>query len=515
MTKPTKKLSKSQEAMLCAFLVKRYKDFNSVNKPQYQTWRAIEDAFLASNLTNNGGSLNNVNASPSRFSGLVPFLKEAHQTLVSHFWARTLQSENVFFDVEGQDEKAQEFADIHKKNVWNMCSKDKLQTKLDEALFKHAIKKGFCVGRVVYKKAIKKMTMPTKYVNLVKPPLNAVPDPKTGLTTYDQVEYDGASLEIIDPFHFVYDPSEPFDTAFKCLETFKYLSDLKNNKLFTVSASLAPMQQPTDSLDDDIPTRFRSLIRENKINLKEFYGNFTLEGTLYENYYVAIANDTDILCFMENPLCVNPIVIWEYNYGLQSIGCSPLEHAVDLADAASLLMNSGVMSAQLAINPPYLAHKGAFNGKDIKLTEGQIISYEPNPIAPGAMPQPIAINPQAPLPYMQYLEAQIEAVTGATRQLSGNVTTVDKDTTATEFQGLQVVGNLVLDRLVDTFNQKFKLPIIEKMVTIQAIFNPEERQIPVKNAQGVVEITNSKNFKKSSDRLILFFSVSTEKYTSQ
>jgi hypothetical protein len=474
----TKKLTEQQQHELVTYLVKRHKAFKQINANLYDDWKGIDDAFLAPQN----------HASTSRFAGLVPFIKESHQTLISHFWARTLQSQGVFFDVQGQDEQAEKFAQIHKHNIWNILYKDGVPNKLDTCLFEHGIKKGFAVARIKYKKVVKEMALPTKYVNLVQNPVSTK-DIKSGITQISQTIWDGASLEILDPFHFTYDPSEEWDNGFKCYESWRFKSDLKGNKLF--DKNKLELCHPDDSdiaHDDNKPADYNRATRQNKINIKEFYGNFMVGDELLENYYVVIGSDDVLLCCEPNPIYINPFVKWEYNYSKIGMGVSPLQHALDLSNAASNLMNSGVESAKLAINPPLIGPKGAFpNNKKYYLEEGQVIEYEPNPMAPHP-PAPLQINPQAPLPYLQWLETQTEFVTGATRQLSGQVTTSDKDQTATEFQGLQVVGNLILDRVVDLFNHGFKLPIIEKMVQVQAIFNPMERQIPVVGTNGTSNI---------------------------
>jgi hypothetical protein len=132
-----------------------------------------------------------------------------------------------------------------------------------------------------------------------------------------------------------------------------------------------------------------------------------------------------------------------------------------------------------------LAPEGSFpKQKRIKVSQGKVIDYKPSMLNPSLTPTPLQSNPQAPFPYLALMEGQAEATTGATRQLSGNVTSNDSARTATEFQGLQVVGNLILDRLVELFTQNLKLPAIKKFARIQAMTNPKPQRISVEDEMG-------------------------------
>jgi hypothetical protein len=195
------------------------------------------------------------------------------------------------------------------------------------------------------------------------------------------------------------------------------------------------------------------------------------DGTYLRNWTAVIAKRKHLIRFEKNPYCLNPYVKKCYEETKDGWGISPIVYIFPHVNAATRLLNGSIATAELNMQPQYLATKGQMPQKKIPAKKGQVIEY--NHVENVPMPQPLQYRNDVAFPYLQLFEGQAEATTGATRQMSGNVTTNDKVQTATEFQGLQVVGNMLLDRMVDRYTIDFKLPLIERFAKIDAIRTAE------------------------------------------
>lgn len=432
-----------------------------------------------------------------RFNGLVPYGKQSHQTLISHFWGRSLQTEKILFNVTGNDQKSKEMAPLQKQNLMRIFKKDRLPQKLDDGV-DEALRKGVVIGYIGYEKRTEAFGVPKDYQTLA-PNQDGELNESIDMFEGEETTYDAACLRIIDPYDFVFDTDnfEKWDQCFKAARSYEVYEDIADNPNYSNYESLYELTTEKEGFSGY--SRFtgkkgkkkgnKGIDENGRIELIEFHGDFRLkDGTYLRNWTITVAARKRVIRFEKNPTYINPFVKWTYERTDDGWGLSPIDYIIPLIDAGSMLLNTGVEAAKLSINPAWIAPKGVFPQKQFYLTEGMVIEWSPNQaLNPNVPPQPVKLDHQAPFPYVQLMETQSEATTGATRQLSGNVTSNDNAQTATEFQGLQVVGNLILDRVVDLFNADFKIPVIEKIAKVTAMFNPEELEIPIENEQGVEE----------------------------
>ncbi len=487
----TVSLDEAMQEWLVQRIRQQFDRFDKEKKAKQRMWRRTEKAVkgVASSIPSD------------RFNGLVPFGKQSLQTLISHFWGRSLQTPKILFNVLGNDDKSKELAPLQKELLLRLFRKDRLPQKLDDGIYE-AIMKGVVIAYVGYEQRTQDFGAPIEHKKIVSDfnPNSAIttPDNGHGMTEFEQTVYDAASLRIIDPMDFVFDTDnhEKWDScfkAFRCHEVYEDIADNPNYANFEGLEELSSEKMVLTSSNNIFSTKKKKEINtgvdENgRLEVIEFHGDIRLkDGTYLRNWTITIAGRKKVIRFERNPWYINPFVKWTYERTPDGWGISPLDYIIPFIDGGSMLMNTGIEAAKLSINPPWLAEKGTIPQKKQYLKEGEWIEYSPNQINPNSKPEMLQFNYQAPFPYIQLMESQSEATTGATRQLSGNVTTSDKAQTATEFQGLQVVGNLILDRLVDLFNLDFKIPIIEKMAKITAMFNPEAVNIAVENDKGQEE----------------------------
>jgi hypothetical protein len=491
-------LTPTMEEWLAKDITKTFDRLDDARASKKTQWERVEKAVR--------GVISKIDT--DRFYGLVPFGKQSVQTILAHFWGRTLQTPKVFFSVDGMDEKSKDLAPVHKEHLMLHCKKDRVPQKLDKGLNLHGLIKGlmvFHVGVCNKKRQLHGRRDILEMMDGVEN-VNAVPGTEDDdFVDAEQKLYEGATLTIIDPYDFVFDTEnhEEWDSCFKACRKWMVYEDLEADPNFSNYEELYELVEEctgTKAKGEDFgfgklksskkKKRIETGINDQgRIEIIEFHGDIRLkDGSYLRNWTVVVAGRKKIIRFEQNPFYINPFVKWEYEEAEDGMGISPISYIMPLIDASSLLLSTGVEGAKQSIAPTWLAEESMFpNQKKIYASSGSIIKYKANNALPNVQPQPIQFNYQAPFSFIQLFEGQSEATTGATRQMSGNVTTNDKAQTATEFQGLQVVGNLIIDRLVDKFNLDAKIPILEKMALINAMFAPIHQTIKIDNDKGLSE----------------------------
>lgn len=480
-------LDVSQQDFLVQKIIKEFDRLDQQRAAKKRIWQEVERIVK--------GIVSEIDK--DRFYALVPFGKQSVQTLVSHFWGRSLQTPKIFFNVEGLDDQSKEMAPIHRQNLLLHMEKDRVRQKMDKAIYLHALMKGVIIGHVGTCVKEQELNGPSGLVDNWQSGGFGEPQyDEAGQRIYKNITktvFDGATFTVVDPYDFVFDTDnhENWDSCFKALrkhmiyediaadpdysnyEELEELTAQKNQK----NTHTTPLKTKKKKKD---PAALTGVDESGRLEVIEFHGDIRLQdGTYLRNWTVVIAGRKKVIAFDECACKVNPFIKWEYEPSEDGWSIPPMAYILGIVDASSILLSSGVEGAKMAINPPMIGPEGSFQQKKHFITEGMFINYKPSTTAPNATPQPLQFKYDAPFPFLQLFEGQSEAVTGATRQLSGNITSNDKVQTATEFSGLQVVGNLILDRLVDLFNLDFKIPTIEKIAIINAVFNPEEKTIPI------------------------------------
>lgn len=482
-------LTQSDQDYLVAETKRKFEWHDTEKAPLVRRWDAVEKAIRGITSTNKN----------DRFYALTPYAKQTLQTLVSHVWGRSLQTPNLFFDVLGQDEQSKEHAPTHKHQLLRHLEKDRARQKLDLALNLHGIPKGVAIWHVGYKTVTEEVYGPEDQINKWG---ETTPTADAGFGTTDRKVFEGGTVRVIHPDDFVFDTNnhENWDACWKCSRAWYSYEDIAADSAYSNLNDLAELcdnhrekkSRSKKSLGTNKKNNktkdFTGIDDQGRIELLEVHGDIRLkDGTLLRNWTAVVAARKYVIRFEKNPYFTNPYVKWCYEQTEDGWGISPIEYIMGLIDASSDLFSNGVNAGKLALNPPMLAVAGMLPQKTTYLKQGMVLEYTPKTSMPNSMPQPIPIKYDVPFPFMQYCESQSEATTGATRQLSGNVTTNDSAQTATEFKGLQIVGNMIIDRVVDLFTLDAKLPIVRKVALINAMFNPEETTVPVDNADGIRE----------------------------
>jgi hypothetical protein len=80
-----------------------------------------------------------------RFYAIAPLGKQTVQTLISHFWNRSLSTDKQLFSVFGNDEESKDLAPDYKEYLSEQLKKDKFSKKMDTSLLLHFFPKGVTI----------------------------------------------------------------------------------------------------------------------------------------------------------------------------------------------------------------------------------------------------------------------------------------------------------------------------------------------------------------------------------
>lgn len=481
-------LSEDDEGFVVDWVVRQFKKFEKERKKEEALWDEAERviAAVASKLDDEEGY------------STVTFGKQTLNTLLGHFWQRSLQTPKLLFNLEGLTTESKETAPTYKAWLDRKLNKNRVRQKLDDANEQHFIPKGVVIGHVGVCEQKNNMFG-----------LHRLPNGRPSIGRFIETEYTGADLTVIDPRRFVFDTESHanWDVCFKAHQTWMELEEIADSGLFS---NLDDLEEESRETRKSSSGKHENVVGggsrgkkakegtddTGRIEVIEFHGAIRMpDGSYLRNWTAVVAKRKYLIRFEENPYFLNPYVKKCFEETDDGWGVSPIAYIFAHVNAASRLLNSSITAAELNMSPQFLAAKGMMPQKKIFSKKGQIIEYTPNTENPNIMPQPLQYRNEMAFPYLQLFEGQAEATTGATRQLSGNVTTNDKAQTATEFQGLQVVGNMVLDRAIDRYTLDFKLPLIERFAKIDAIKAAEMAQhggyeaelIKVENWEGYEE----------------------------
>ena len=167
-------------------------------------------------------------------------------------------------------------------------------------------------------------------------------------------------------------------------------------------------------------------------------------------------------------------------------GISPLYCVLSLAHLQEDLLNRTCNLQSLNENPPLLAPEGFFDKDEIELYPGKIIEYGDN-LTPTAAFQQMSFNPTVFLNDISFLNDLMAEVSGIFPNMIGAVETTAAKT-ATEINTKSEGQMTRLSMLVDTINQDYILPCVEKVAKLCADFKMGRETIFVNKENQPEEI---------------------------
>ena len=209
------------------------------------------------------------------------------------------------FDVEGRDEISEKTAKIQKAALVNSFDKMKVTKQLDPAI-EHLDVIGEACLFVSWKRKIKRIRRRMSLAeqlqnNGLLSLIRGRPEDAYGY--FEQVIYEGAYVEAINPLNLVFDPAinpdndEEWDKGLKIIKSFETYDAIVNNKLYQLSRNekerlkemIAKNGLGDVDSDKDSEARLDEIINGRQIEVLHVYGDYNLpDGTLIAQLVAAV-----------------------------------------------------------------------------------------------------------------------------------------------------------------------------------------------------------------------------------
>lgn len=418
------------------------------------------------------------------------------QTRQAFIWDNVYSNIEQMFDVFGKDEISDVQAKSQKSALVNSFDKMKISKQLDAAV-EHLDTVGEACLFVGWKHQTKQIRRKMSlWEQLQQNGLFSLIRGQAGdaYGVFEQVVYDGANVEAINPLNLVFDPSinpdnsEEWDTGVKIIKRFETFDSIASNKLYQLrKEDLAAIKETifgnnAADGDKDDAKKLDDVVNGSQIEVLHLYGNYSMEdGTVLRNWVITVVGRRYLARFEENPFIINPII----NAATQrdpdtKRGIPTLYSIYDLCKDQETKLNLENDVQQLNANPMRYAPKGFFDKPIIEAEPGIVLEYkigqyDPNMIIPIAVP--LLNNSQI----ISYLESTTSLVSGIFPNMQGQEE--DKKVTATEIN-VKVAGQTTrLAKDVDLLKQNLIVVMVEKVADLQANLKSGEEKIYI-NEQG-------------------------------
>ena len=303
--------------------------------------------------------------------------------------------------------------------------------------------------------------------------------PEDAYGYFEQIIYDGAYVEAINPLNLVFDPAinpdndEEWDKGLKIVKRFESYDMIAGNKFYNLGKSQLEeikallSKGSYDDNDKDDEAKIDEIVNGNMIEVLRLFGDYTLsDGTVLHNWSATVIGRRYLAQFEENQFVINPLI----NAATQrdpetKRGIPTLFSIYDLCKDMETKANLENDVQQLNANPMRYAPKGFFDKAVIDVEPGKVIEYkkgmdDPNMIV--SIPVPLINNSQM----INYLESETSLVSGIFPNMQGQQE--DRKATATEIN-VKVAGQTTrLAKDIDLLKQNLIVAMVDKVADLEA-----------------------------------------------
>jgi len=501
----SKELSKEQEENLVKQISNDFVSFNASRSSNLEK---------ASNLANEIFFKNDfkaINDKNKKWKAKVKMCKTFmfYQTLKAFIWRNTYANVNSMFDVSGENHDSNNNSNKQKAVLVDIFEKMGFQKTCDKVI-DNALLFGELISFTAWKRNFQEYRRPVEFFqnifskDFVKLPkiLDAAKQGKNYWVDTKTV-YDNPYIYPVNPADLVFDISQVdnWDACPKIYRTYKTPSDIVNNQYYNLTDEqkeeiynlVASQNQKNPHSFTDNTADNADVVNGSTIEILEHWGDLKLpDGSVLKNWHAVVVARRYLVEFGKNERLINP-----FSYGAfitdpeTKRGISPLYCILSLAHIQEDLLNRTCNLQYLNENPPLLAPEGFFDEDEIELYPGKIIEYGDN-LTPTAAFQQLNFNPSVFLNDISFLNDLMAEVSGIFPNMVGSVETTAAKT-ATEIN-TKAQGQMTrLSMLVDTINQDFILPNVEKVAKLCADFKSGKETVFLNkdNQPEIIEIDDS------------------------
>lgn len=442
-------------------IISKYDYYNDTRNSQRSDNRLISYAIYNADIP----QINDWNCSIQ-----LPEIYELAQTLKSHIIQNLYSHPDGMFDVSGNDLKSQKYANRQKAMLVNTFEEMKLSDEM-EKIVDSVVETGEVTLFVGWETKTRKVRRALSLKEQLEMNTNQ------SFVVEDKVIYDNAKVKFIHYEDFVFDRTNVnnWDSCPKIYRTYQTLDDIKSNrannllnaeKLEILKGVVANKKGQKDS-KYSIP----------KIEVLEYWGDIELpSGEILKNQLISVAGRSAIIRFEDNPFVINPFIhaniIENPSTGR---GISPLRVALILNNISSTILNKQLDALALMMNPPYLAPKGCFMGKQ-EVKPGKIIEYDSTLMT--TTPVPLSFDKaMTGWDFLNYFKTTIESATGIFKNMAGNISSAERSATEINYSanGQEARLNMILESI----NRKVIVPMVEKTAQLISFFKIGSESIKI------------------------------------
>ena len=459
-----KKLSDTQKAEVSASVVSKFQDWDTVRQTQIDICNKLKPEIYLEDrgVKKTWKSQKSMNKIYSLF-----------QTRQAFLWENIYADPSKMFDVEGKTPETQDSARFQKAALMDAFDKMKLSQQLDKSVEWLDSVGELCLftsWKKKYKKIRRKIDISELGLEMVKE--------ETTTAIYDQLIYDGAYVEAINPINLVFDPAstpeirDEWDASGKIVKSWLTYDQIAGNEIYKLTKEELTELKNTiggktndDEMKDAVDIR-DDVFDNNRVEVLEYWGDFYFDGQTLKNYCIAVVARKYLARFMENPFIINPIInVAPTRHPDSKRGIPNLYSILDLALIQESDINETKDTQQLNKNPAKFAPKGFFDDEITEIEPGKVIEYRVGVDDPSAI-IPINVPLKDAGEQIQYLDKAISDVSGVFPNMQGQVE--NGDTTATEIK-VKVAGQTTrLSKDLDTIKQNGIVRIVENVAELLA-----------------------------------------------
>ncbi len=432
-----------------------------------------------------------------------------YQTLKAFIWRNTYANVNSMFDVSGENRDSNNMSNKQKAMLVDIFEKMDFQRTCDKVI-DNALLFGELISFTAWKKRYEEYRRPIEMFknmfsqDFTKLPkiLDAIKQGKNFWVDTKKI-YDNPYIYPVNPADIVFDTAQVdnWDSCPKIYRSFKTPSDIINNRYYKLTdeqkESIISLVKSNNS--NSVRSSYGSglsnedVVNGSTIEVLEHWGDLKLPcGKILKNWHAVIVGRKFLVEFGKNERIINP-----FSYGTfitdpeTKRGISPLYCVLSLALFQEDLLNRTCNLQALNENPPLLAPEGFFDEDEIELYPGKIIEYGDN-LSPTVAFQQMNFNPTVFLQDISFLNDLMAEVSGIFPNMIGAVESTSAKT-ATEINTKSQGQMTRLSMLVDTINQDFILPNVEKVAKLCADFKSGVETVFVnkENQPEEIEIDDS------------------------
>ena len=360
---------------------------------------------------------------------MIPDVYEQRQSLKANMYKATYQNYDGMFDIEGLDPESHEMSAMLKSALVYDCYKIDLQSTLDKILDDY-IDKGEAAWFSHWTTKVERKREQVEVPILDE--FGEIIDIDVENRATDEIVYEGADIERIDPLNLFFDKSQRthWENCGKIYREFVPLDYILSNKEYKltrdeISELKNLVSQKKNETVYDYSSEYYNIdtkILGSTVEVLEYYGDYIMpNGDTARNVIIVVIAGKYLAKLEESLYPVCPIGYATYNERPDSLrGQTPLKPALLLNELENKCMDLTMEAWLLSTNPPVLAQKGFINS-GIVYEPGGVIEYNVDTLDdPGRMPQPL--NFSAGLrgfDFQEFFKRKMEGATGVSPYMQG------------------------------------------------------------------------------------------------